>query len=227
MADTYEKDLAQKTSLTTSDYIRVVGSDNVSYKQLVSAVMTAMGLDAIKNPATNVSNIDTATATGFYSYNSSASGTNPLSGSGGDLIVIAHSTTYSVQVAIPYSSINGMAIYKRVILSGTPSDWQKQPTRAEVDALSSSNAGHTLGSGATVTITLSKYQCAGTLYGAVGNSLGFAYSFGNGYLAPIKTATGVSVTLGSDYKTITVTNSTSASGRVGMSVTEGATVTMA
>lgn len=38
MADTYEKDLAQKTSLTTSDYIRVVGSDNVSYKQLVSDV---------------------------------------------------------------------------------------------------------------------------------------------------------------------------------------------
>lgn len=44
MADTYEKDLAQKSSLTTSDYIRVVGSDNVSYKQLVSNVKTAMGL---------------------------------------------------------------------------------------------------------------------------------------------------------------------------------------
>ena len=38
MADTYEKDLAQKSSLTTGDYIRVVGSDNVSYKQLVSDV---------------------------------------------------------------------------------------------------------------------------------------------------------------------------------------------
>lgn len=38
MADVYEKDLAAKSSLTTSDYIRVVGSDNVSYKQLVSAV---------------------------------------------------------------------------------------------------------------------------------------------------------------------------------------------
>lgn len=38
MADTYEKDLAQKSSLTTSDFIRVVGSDNVSYKQLVSDV---------------------------------------------------------------------------------------------------------------------------------------------------------------------------------------------
>ena len=38
MADTYEKDLAAKSTLTTSDYIRVVGSDNVSYKQLVSDV---------------------------------------------------------------------------------------------------------------------------------------------------------------------------------------------
>lgn len=38
MADTYENNLGQKSSLTTSDYIRVVGSDNASYKQLVSDV---------------------------------------------------------------------------------------------------------------------------------------------------------------------------------------------
>ena len=38
MADTYEQNLTQKSSLTTSDYIRVVGSDNESYKQLVSDV---------------------------------------------------------------------------------------------------------------------------------------------------------------------------------------------
>lgn len=43
MADTYEKNLAQKSSLTTSDYIRVVGSDNVSYKNRISDVKTAMG----------------------------------------------------------------------------------------------------------------------------------------------------------------------------------------
>lgn len=46
MADTYEKDLAQKSSLTTSDYIRVVGSDNVSYKQLVSNVAGVMADNA-------------------------------------------------------------------------------------------------------------------------------------------------------------------------------------
>lgn len=38
MADQYEHTLAAKSTLTTSDYIRVVGSDNVSYKQLVSDV---------------------------------------------------------------------------------------------------------------------------------------------------------------------------------------------
>lgn len=135
MADTYEKDLGQKSSLTTSDFIRVVGSDNVSYKQKVSAVMTAMGLDAVKTPATSLSNIDTATATGFYSYSSGASGTKPLEGSGGDLIVISHNANYSVQVAIPYSPTNATGIYKRVIVSGTPSDWQLQPTRAEVNSL--------------------------------------------------------------------------------------------
>lgn len=47
MADTYEKDLAQKSSLTTSDYIRVVGSDNVSYKQGLSSVKTALGINDI------------------------------------------------------------------------------------------------------------------------------------------------------------------------------------
>lgn len=38
MADAYEQNLASKSTLTTTDYIRVVGSDNVSYKQLVSDV---------------------------------------------------------------------------------------------------------------------------------------------------------------------------------------------
>ena len=38
MADTYEQNLSQKGTLTVNDYIRVVGSDNASYKQLVSDV---------------------------------------------------------------------------------------------------------------------------------------------------------------------------------------------
>lgn len=38
MADVYEQNLPQKTDLTTSDFIRVVGSDNNSYKQPLSDV---------------------------------------------------------------------------------------------------------------------------------------------------------------------------------------------
>ena len=38
MVDTYEQNLGQKSSLTVNDYIRVVGSDNASYKQLVNDV---------------------------------------------------------------------------------------------------------------------------------------------------------------------------------------------
>lgn len=38
MADVYEQNLPNKANLTTNDYIRVVGSDNNSYKQLVSDV---------------------------------------------------------------------------------------------------------------------------------------------------------------------------------------------
>lgn len=38
MADVKEQNLSSKSSLTVSDYLRVVGSDDVSYKQLVSDV---------------------------------------------------------------------------------------------------------------------------------------------------------------------------------------------
>lgn len=38
MADVFEQNLPSKANLTTNDYIRVVGSDNNSYKQLVSDV---------------------------------------------------------------------------------------------------------------------------------------------------------------------------------------------
>lgn len=38
-----EKNYPAKSSLTTSDYIRVVGTDNVSYKQRINDVKTAMG----------------------------------------------------------------------------------------------------------------------------------------------------------------------------------------
>ena len=48
MADTYEKDLGAKSAITSSDYIRVVGSDNVSYKQPMSFFPTRAEVDALK-----------------------------------------------------------------------------------------------------------------------------------------------------------------------------------
>lgn len=45
MADTYEKDLGVKSAITASDYIRLVGSDNVSYKNTVSSVAQSLNLN--------------------------------------------------------------------------------------------------------------------------------------------------------------------------------------
>lgn len=44
MADVFEQNLPSKANLTTSDYIRVVGVDNASYKQSISDVMSDIGL---------------------------------------------------------------------------------------------------------------------------------------------------------------------------------------
>lgn len=50
MADVYEQNLGAKSSITSSDYIRVVGSDNVSYKQPMSYFPTKAEVDALKTP---------------------------------------------------------------------------------------------------------------------------------------------------------------------------------
>ena len=45
----FESNLGAKSSLTDSDYIRVVGSDNEAYKQSISSMKTAMGIDALNS----------------------------------------------------------------------------------------------------------------------------------------------------------------------------------
>jgi len=42
MADTYEKDLSQKTTLTGADFLRVVGTDTVSYKDTIRDIGGAL-----------------------------------------------------------------------------------------------------------------------------------------------------------------------------------------
>lgn len=68
MADTYEKDLAQKSSLTTSDYIRVVGSDNVSYKQSISSVMSTIGLSVTSPTAPTLTQTEGASTPSITQY---------------------------------------------------------------------------------------------------------------------------------------------------------------
>lgn len=87
MADTYEKDLSQKASLTTSDFIRVVGSDNVSYKQEISSVMETMGSLTFKRLLTSSDDCDTLTQ-GVYIFSTSVPQNAPSNVTYGTLIVI-------------------------------------------------------------------------------------------------------------------------------------------
>ena len=56
MAEVYEKDLGSKGTLTSSDFIRVVGSDNVSYKQPMNTLPSA--LDGTLSTAQSASGSD-------------------------------------------------------------------------------------------------------------------------------------------------------------------------
>ena len=140
MADTYEKDLAQKSSLTTSDFIRIVGSDNVSYKQQLSNVMNAMRI----TPYTDITTLGTADLntwrlSGIYIQNVAANVTTelhyPVARTIGFLEVIAY-TTDTERVLQRYTTIPSCDVYERIRnYDGTWYSWVKQPTRAEVDAL--------------------------------------------------------------------------------------------
>lgn len=144
MADVYEKDLAQKTSLNTSDYIRVVGSDNVSYKQLVSAVAKTI-VDYELNSANSAQALasgddlnDLKTAGTYRSSGSSVSAgvvNTPTTTAGYLLAVLQPSTAFTVQIAITANSPS--VTYKRAyrVSNATWGAWEQQPTRAEVDAL--------------------------------------------------------------------------------------------
>lgn len=135
MADTYEQNLGQKSSLTTSDYIRVVGSDNVSYKQLVSAVADTIVPTTAKLVSENTFVTSLSTYGLYYcrSWTDSPSGVS-LSGY---LLVLPHATAGATFRKILYSTYAENAIYMRTLNNGTWTAWEKLPTRAEIDALNS------------------------------------------------------------------------------------------
>ena len=62
----------------------------------------------------------------------------------------------------------------------------------------------------SATFTFPSYVESAIIFSAISNTNGFIYIYANGYLCPVKTATGATVTVSADYKTITVANSTSA-----------------
>lgn len=135
MADKYEKDLAQKSSLTTSDFIRVVGSDNVSYKQPINSVGDITKTRVFLASSGNItdSNIDNYTDSGIYQ------GYFPLTsiGSGGwGTLTVSHANNAVIEQTIVTRSY----IAQRHCESGTWSAWVKFPTRAEIDSLNSKTA---------------------------------------------------------------------------------------
>ena len=138
MADTYEQNLSQKGTLTVSDYIRVVGSDNASYKQLVSDVAKKIienytgsslagssqsvksALDALnsKQQIERLSGADanTLTETGmYYVYN----GTNVPSGY--CIVLVFHPVNVGsfAQVGLAMNSGSSVPIYTRKYDSST------------------------------------------------------------------------------------------------------------
>ena len=144
MADTYEKDLAQKSSLTTSDFIRVVGSDNASYKQVLTSVLDTFNtnLPIRQLSASSFVNLDTqlSAISADIRYFSTVNGTDgPNSRNRWTVIGFNNGTsTYAFQWAMTF---DGRLYERHKSNSSTWSAWVTQPTRAEVDALNSKTSG--------------------------------------------------------------------------------------
>lgn len=191
MADTYEKDLAQKSTLTTSDYIRVVGSDNVSYKQLVSSVMGLANDRAIALPPSDDFDSVTKTSGNISVYRwTSATLNSPYKGSVGASdtgFVISYFSGANYGLQVGFSS-NRDEIYTRRLSGGAYASWIKMPTRAEVDALITTTAfSGTSSSSGNLQITAPSTSYRPTLaYSTASDSLPtwfeIAYFSGNWYV---------------------------------------------
>lgn len=88
----------------------------------VDADIMAEVSDLEKKFGTTVTDLNKATANGFYTYASSAS--NKPDSSGGTLIVSAYSSSYLTQLAFPNSSDNSKSIFKRTYGSSGWTAWK-------------------------------------------------------------------------------------------------------
>lgn len=145
MADVYEQNLAQKSSLTTSDYIRVVGSDNVSYKQVVSDVAdkvlgaypTTTAIADITTWAEGRNGIGIATTN-----NNTANLPTGVSNKYGVAWCNNSNHGSNIWCNLFWSATSSTDIYiTQKTNSGTWTPWAKMPTRAEVDALNAETSG--------------------------------------------------------------------------------------
>lgn len=142
MADVYEKDLAQKSSLTTSDFIRVVGSDNVSYKQRVDNVKSALGIGALASYGSLASFYAEFASMAVFTkyfvtfYDDCATALGLPQGTYKGYVSKTTATLADITVQRYGSSGTNEEYIGRATFNSsgavTASNWTKQPTRAEV-----------------------------------------------------------------------------------------------
>lgn len=148
MADTYEQNLGAKSSLTPSDYIRVVGSDNVSYKQGVPSVLAGMGLSLYYSDTNSTSDGSTDSdrykmsfqrvLTTFSNSSPTVNRTYPImivtsGSSSGTFGGVVDVTATAMRFFVSYNNFNYTGQFARS--SNTINAFERMPTRAEVDAL--------------------------------------------------------------------------------------------
>lgn len=134
MADVYEKNLEQKDGLTASDFVRIVGNDNVSYKNKLFEVgyrAPTGQLSALSD--TNIDNMAVNNIYGTWWLNCSSTtitGTKPASRGQGILVCKkqANNTVRQVFVGVTLS-----ALKSRYYTNDAWEEWQDFPIKTTLD----------------------------------------------------------------------------------------------
>ena len=147
----FETGLGSKSSLTTSDFIRVVGSDNVSYKQPVEDVLYAGGVryKAFQNGTAFSDFADSCNIGITFSYTRYPIQSSDSPTQTNARCAITVYKTYQDEIIISvtlFDSATENIIYEKRRY-GTWGSWVKLPTRAEIDALNSNALKVAHGSG--------------------------------------------------------------------------------
>ena len=220
-----ERNLPSKTTLTTSDFIRVVGSDNASYKQGVASVASTV-LSAQPTGGSYTGSIkDWAFGTNGQGIVATSANTTDLpstvSNKYGVAWVKAFISGNNHWINLYWSPTNSADIYicSNTDNGNTWTDWEKLPTRAEIDALNSnigacsikkftnSSAGGTAEVPLTATgiiFVLSVMRTSNTDVSQEGYGLIKCYN-NNAYLTKVVGLSGFSVTMSNGNAVITMT----------------------